>query len=352
MEGFLPPPPEIHLPFQSAVYTTIHGTYRLRYLGPDRAFAPQWTTTGFHTLTSLYFDKSGSRWSSRGWTVQENVSSNRLLFFGNLNVHFGCPHGYESHGSRAYNDEEGFGSNFSLAHVISNDGNCEKLYALRRYLVEMASDCKGGFTNSTNILPAISGPARVFSEALGVTEQDYAAGFWKNDLFRSLLWSRRITETPENRDINERLRNIVNRPYNAPSWSWVSSDGSVKFDLGEKTHRIHDFRPESDIQVVTTPKHSDAMGEIRDGCIYLTGKIHQLPSLSEIEGDYIHFLPPFIDDWEFELSATGGYLAQYHLDCVPDTGEERTEVLYMILVGSAVLSPPSLFSQTGDLMDL
>ncbi|OIW32576.1 HET-domain-containing protein [Coniochaeta ligniaria NRRL 30616] len=329
-EGFLlNSQPEIHIPFQSAVNTGICGTYRLKLLGASRSYRRA------DGIVERFEDENTSRWNKRGWTIQESISSSRLLFFGNSGVHFQCPGGSQSCGGEYF---EGRTDN-SLAYVGAQAGNCKELYDEWLGLVETASSRKDGFTNPTDILPALSGLARVFREALGVPERDYVAGLWKSDLFRSLIWHNTGREGAKNTNLQQHLRHVIVRPYIAPSWSWAS--GVRTLDCLVAHHAgIHDPRQESGLECVTKPKHSDALGEVEGGYLHIKGKIHELPPMFLFRVKrFIHIIHPDYAPWQ--LSTRGLYVAQCQLDWTPETDKEPTGGLHMILVGSAVVVPRS-----------
>jgi len=84
LEGFLKQRGlRIRLPFQSAPRQAIAGPYDLQFKGVTEAILS-------HNLTERNIDLVSCRWSRRGWTFQESMSSTRQLILGNSNIHFDC----------------------------------------------------------------------------------------------------------------------------------------------------------------------------------------------------------------------------------------------------------------------
>lgn len=153
--------------------------------------------------------------AKRAWTLQERLLPPRTLYFGREQIAWECRvcTAYEALPDMF---EEGIMSlspeNFAWVLEDSDD------FKLWSDLVENYS--KRSMTYGRDKLVAISGLARILAPIYGM---EYVAGLWVKDLIRSLVWHRRILGSP-----------LATTPaaYRAPSWSWASVDGQVKFPMG------------------------------------------------------------------------------------------------------------------------
>ena len=124
----------------------------------------------------------------RGWVFQERLLSPRSMFFGNV-LSWECPELLATE-----NFPEGIsGWPFRLASrtklfknkstILDNDVPFHALYSSWLGLVQ---DYRlSELSYASDLLPAMSGVAHRFSEALG---DEYLAGLWKSDMVRGLLW--------------------------------------------------------------------------------------------------------------------------------------------------------------------
>lgn len=128
--------------------------------------------------------------------------------------------------------------------------------------VEMYTQCK--LTYPKDKLIAISGIAEAFQPSLGT----YRLGLWEDHLPMGLLWS---LADPPSLTTTQGLAAGPQRdnkpPYRAPSWSWASVDGPVRF-LSNPFARS--LSPESNVfstvidvlDVDTRTRHLNGLGEV------------------------------------------------------------------------------------------
>ncbi|KAL2813374.1 heterokaryon incompatibility protein-domain-containing protein [Aspergillus granulosus] len=151
----------------------------------------------------------------RGWVLQEQVLSRRILHFSKHMVFWECR-------SKRASEVEPDGLQTlqsptpSISQMVasSKDG-----YDLWRTLVIKYS--KAQLTYGRDKLVAISGIARMIHGILaqtGSSPVSYHAGLWSPNLASQLLW-----------DIPAEARPPPTQPkrYRAPTWSWASIDGEV-----------------------------------------------------------------------------------------------------------------------------
>ena len=156
----------------------------------------------------------------RGWTFQERLLSPRVLFFGPGEVSWEC--------RRSQNCECGtklptFGNDFArLCHKAEAGGAGRK--ALWRGVVAEYSSL--GLTKLSDKLPALSGLA---DEVILASGQEYIAGMWKESLASDLLWRRSWVMVKPSNGGAFTQRDMNRGEWRAPSWSWASIDGPVKW---------------------------------------------------------------------------------------------------------------------------
>jgi hypothetical protein len=151
----------------------------------------------------------------RGWTLQERILSRRNLLFGRDQMHWECQTARYSQSTRLQPQEfsESTGGVSSFRSVLSlpaaPNGQKETLNLWYEVLGEFV---KRNLTFGDDKLPALSGIVSTFNEALstGPEASSYAAGIWKQDVARGLMWMIPMQEKSR-----------------VPSWSWSSVDTRV-----------------------------------------------------------------------------------------------------------------------------
>lgn len=173
---------------------------------------------------------------TRAWAYQERLAS-RVLHYGPHEVWWECMQDLDCEcGEMAWNRDaqhmSSYGnvdttgrlppkvSNYAALHVRTaskgTDAGSKKLMARWQEMVEEYTLRELKF--SEDRLPALSGMAEEMRQALGMR---YVAGHWQKTLPVALLWERQAMGMPA------RIRWGEERP--APSWSWASVDGPVRF---------------------------------------------------------------------------------------------------------------------------
>jgi hypothetical protein len=128
----------------------------------------------------------------------------------------------------------------------------------------------------TDRLPSIQGIAKEMHASLQQLEVEngYAAGLWKGDLYRGMLWralprtaaASIMTPTPD--AVAGGGGPGADRPYIAPSWSWAAHDGPVAFsslpDIAEYMCKIEECHTEP-------VRGADAFGPILGGYVRIRG---------------------------------------------------------------------------------
>ena len=162
-----------------------------------------------------WYDEAWNRvpqepWSRRGWTLQEQLLSTRLLSFTPSEVQWTCRTDVQCECRSRLNHGRQFGG---PSHHLSQLTSSHEAFLFWHKVIENYSNrllTKGG-----DKLPAISGAAEVIAQKTG---SDYAAGLWTDFIDQDLLWRRASDDfgTPR-------------AGYVAPSWSWASIEGEVDY---------------------------------------------------------------------------------------------------------------------------
>jgi hypothetical protein len=307
----------ISIPFASHLSPSIVGQYSLVASGTCR----DRVLFGWPAL-----DEFHSAWASRGWTLQESLTSSRKLLFVEFMINFQCDSivasetGYCKTGIPT--------SMFRVERSIMNqhplnfgewDNQVLQDYGERNY------------TNIQDKLPGISGMAKSASDGSGDT---YLAGLWKRDLPYALMW---FPYSHSAAEYNIELQELVDKlccpsPYIAPSWSPIRLMG-VRFERGLRFSRPALFRDTTSaesivIEAQTTPAGQDPFGMIQDGLIRIRGRLATVTSDIILLPCY-RFLPGL---WYFEDK--GDIIAYCNLDCFPKSNAYPRRELRMLMLVS------------------
>lgn len=215
------------LPFQSAVQPSLSG-----FLEIELRRVEVWDSDGsFDGI--LDPDLNSSRLSTRGWAYQEQILSTRMVLFGGWSVHYLCSDSRktfqnpECTPSREFRYGSDQVDKFMKINREISRGNDTGAWDM--VFPKAAGFGSHSFTYPTDILPALSGLARLIQKK---PPDVYLAGHWAQDLFRSLPWKRHLlTQTPK-----EALfpSTIGTKDYTVPSWS-ILCKGGVEIVIADDT---------------------------------------------------------------------------------------------------------------------
>jgi len=111
-------------------------------------------------------------------------------------------------------------------------------------------------TRTSDKLVVISAVALLFQQKVN---DDYLAGFWRQDIIPEVMWHTNIIMMPTENHDDE---------YIAPSWSWASVASSIGF------LDMDDFKACSQIlDVQITPSTMNRLGDVANGYIRLYGSV-------------------------------------------------------------------------------
>ncbi|OTA67903.1 HET-domain-containing protein [Hypoxylon sp. EC38] len=158
------------------------------------------------------FAVSGSKWNTRGWTMQERSLSTRSIHFCRNRIFYECRNCLHSE-----DNEPPLESDLINSILWPRDSTASFTELYQHWQLFLAEYCQRNLTVPTDKLPAIQSVA---AEITAVTGREYIpyAGMWLHNLKSELLW------------YISGFTNISRPPqWRAPSWSWASIEGNLVF---------------------------------------------------------------------------------------------------------------------------
>lgn len=196
------------------------------------------------------------------------------IVFGSSGVYFGQDNKYVSRHSDVV---------FAQSQSVTSLQDTEELHeawenVIRRY----SKFTSTSFTNPTDLLPALSGLARLFGTKL---RTEYVAGHWKDRLHYTLLW--RYESAQERPSLDDITKRHDGGTYLVPSWSWLTRGRTCfPFSLHISQFDVDPPRCQSEINILDFYQKldgKDPYGAIHDACLTLEGFVLDRPSLAWFE---------------------------------------------------------------------
>ena len=181
---------------------------------------------GSHGIEALYIVPSqkdlwlhsveSSPLNRRAWVLQERLLSSRIVYYTRTQLFWECRESKACETSPApvpkmHTEWDGSLTYLEMSHELYGP-NFEPWHRHWPDIVEKYTDTSR--TKLEDKLVAISGLAR---EIESITKDKYCSGIWRKDMVSQLLW--RLSIPQDETDL----------PYQAPSWSWASTEGKVEF---------------------------------------------------------------------------------------------------------------------------
>ncbi|KAI2616778.1 HET-domain-containing protein [Hypoxylon sp. NC1633] len=262
--------PEAYWPYVDI--PIIGSRHRERY----RAFS--WSNLGFQALDH-------DPLQTRGWTLQERELSPRIAHFSRGTVIWECRALRASlcspwddpasvTGYRRVFDADSSGRNLrrvdnddddaAAAAVVADLPEKEKLHAASEWFRLVKLYSRRSLTDQGDVLPAISGVARVFAL---FTPGPYNAGIFGSHGMLGLLWA---TNHPQ---ADKTVSRTARRPakYTAPSWSWASVVGAVNWNWDPPSAKMETLATVHGI--AASPAGLDPFGQVSGGSLRIEGRL-------------------------------------------------------------------------------
>ncbi|CAN9365049.1 unnamed protein product [Alternaria alternata] len=238
------------------------------------------TTEGYLFLSELPIsDEYQEPLDKRGWTMQEDMLSLRLLRFGSKQTTWRCPtyaEGINIDGGSCpirTNIDPAFdvhdpSRNAEVRSRMLKDGALalSNVYGSWQRNIERYTLRK--LSTSSDRLPACAALAENFGEIMGLQSSDYLAGSWKPDLMVQLLWYRlKLPDIP-----------VIDSPTClGPTWSWASLNAPVLFferHLTQSNLTVEAKAEYIDSQIKHRFERSP-YAEVESGRLVLRGRLQQ-----------------------------------------------------------------------------
>ncbi|KAJ5116065.1 hypothetical protein N7456_000413 [Penicillium angulare] len=209
------------------------------YKIPARIGPGLFGSMSINALKGACYDERFEPIAKRGWTLQEQLLSNRSLIFNSRTMMWRCENSVRNFGNSlyfphdldcGYNDnDEKYSLNLHSIFNNKNDRHSKKENALSCWLRLVTVYSLRSTTFEHDKLNALASIAShpSFSQTLG---PGYFAGLWQHELARQLTWC----TSRWHRTLAEGDSFTFHRPqtYRAPSWPWASLEGGViNFDF-------------------------------------------------------------------------------------------------------------------------
>ncbi|KAI8966273.1 HET-domain-containing protein [Daldinia sp. FL1419] len=272
--------------------------------------------------------------SSRAWTLQERLLSRRLIHYARDQMYFECESCIQSEDGFMFNDiyfsmkrlldtqcirymDHGLSQATGISFIVGHEagGKYPGIRWQGGWVSLVENYTMRNLTVQSDKLTALAGVARAVAEE---TQDRYYAGLWQRHFMEDLCWRMYPYEEIEDRrdakttPLTGKHLGTVRRPpeYRAPSWSWASLDGPVKYvplSFGNIVATI--------INCSTVPAGKDPYGRVSGGKLDIEGPIYEVkPHVPKKRWDR-HGIPVEID-LEDDRGISAGSL---HLDVAEES---------------------------------
>lgn len=223
---------------------------------------------------------------TRAWTFQERLLAPRVIYFGRQEIMWDCvtKRRCECRGERK-------GPKENAEINIHNQRDIVCVGRLWRQVVKQYSPLQ--LTCPDDKLPALSGLAQAMRFK---SQEGYLAGLWKETLLFDMCWT---VVSPKTKEPHQAR-------WRAPSWSWASIDGPIKYhsELLEPAYRYPWKEHALVLEAKCTPAGPSLTGQVKDGFVTLDAVL--LPvrlKAGELYADCIDLEAFWLDwfpDWAYE----------------------------------------------------
>lgn len=299
---------------------------RLRQFGDqDQShgiYAHPYSTATYNSYPIDYYSTNAPL-LQRAWVQQERLLSPRILYFGGPDIHWECCtiQASESWPLGPPNDDHGFDEVFPLKTAFESElkpFNDWSETDHSRFIHEIwHNGIIGDYTAAKltfekDRMCALAGIAAVIQARTGLT---YTAGLWKELLPLDMLWYK--MDDPEPNRIP-----LSNPPlWKAPSWSWASVQGRIRYSLASFRHPSHEkilyLSRVLDCHITPLSHATPILGEVSQGWVTITG-----------------YLAPMVDSVEESRHLGKGFTSKTEKRFRPDVVglPETKELVYFLVV--------------------
>jgi hypothetical protein len=233
---------------------------------------------------------------NRAWTLQEDLLSPRILFYGDFELVWVCKTGVRTiSGIQAEICEDGETELARLRRIFSDSdelsdstfdlkhGDEEKMARWEDLIREYS---KRKLSREDDKLPALAGLAAKFEP---LVKAEYLAGLWICWLPTHLLW----------RVVGGSGSGSEQSNWRAPTWSWLSMNSPVKMDVGDSKH----FKALATVEnyAIKAVKLFQLLGRLKSASITLRGVFNQasdqdIITIAEVRNNASQRIPKIVLD--------------------------------------------------------
>jgi hypothetical protein len=251
------------------------GTREPRFIHYEHGDEPGSTMIRIHIETARQI-QSRKHLSTRGWVLQEEILSHRIIHCSRSEIYWQCKCSYKTQSGQTLDPLEVFRE--------PGDFHVDPARREERMWYEWIEDYSSrNFTFPTDKIPAMSG---IMNHYHRLTGQTPVLGLWKESFAEGLLWVRLGTLTA---------------PCDAgiPSWTWLSCNASILFDHMQRSLEKDNSTIEDHIVLrkcditwnglpnVSNVKSSELViqGPVASICLRVAPDVFSSSSAFEIQGD-------------------------------------------------------------------
>ncbi|KAI1424336.1 heterokaryon incompatibility protein-domain-containing protein [Xylaria sp. FL1777] len=241
---------------------------------------------------------------TRGWTLQEQLLSTRVLYFGRGLLHWECLHCYvtemdptmelvtvsSARISRGNIETRCIIKGLPIQDSISPSpgGALWPRTAYQVWQSQLEEITRRNFTKISDRLPAF----QAISDTMVMIQDEFVGGIWKGDkLLESLCW---------------KLESPSKQPF-MPSWTWVVAQGQVSFRYLDREGRGPDIIPKA--AVVSIDVKVDPISFEVSGSLRLKGRRYKKAALDRLKSREPN-LSIYVD---YSFDYTPGPAREYYL---------------------------------------
>lgn len=254
----------------------------------------------------------GTAISKRGWTLQEQLLSPRLVHCMRSQVHWQCRANYQTQDGLSFELAEALQGNNMLIPRPNLHSDQEYRSAWRRIIDGYSLR---EFSYPRDRIPAIAGISRYFSSVLGDVS---ILGLWKKSFAQDLAWLRG-RGPPQMSDT-----------AGLPSWTWLTCQGCVLYTMGDKYDRemevvecleLIDWKVQWQGVPFTSPVKS---AEVR-----VKGPVREIRIVPSAEGN--RHIPPYFQVFEENSQRTSERQIPWRCAGRFDAGDPIEAATYMCI---------------------
>lgn len=212
--------------------------------------------------------------STRGWTLQEQLLSSRVLFCMDADIHWQCQACYQTQSGVSIDSRKTVGLFIPNRDHQLDDASHQRLW--RR----IATDYSGRkFTYPRDRVPALAGICQTFASA---NDDASLLGLWSKSFARDLSWLRG--------DPSLHMRYVSG----LPTWTWLSCPGSIMYPM-DFSYEILRMNTVDHLHLVswTLQWHGTPyVSQVKLAEVQVKGPAREIPLTSFAEGDL--YIPRYL----------------------------------------------------------